>query len=155
MINIIGTHECKVDVKGRFLFPSSFKGQLTEELSKGFVIKRSIFRRCLELYPRSEWDAESEKVSKLNRFRQKNVDFIRKFMAGVKITELDSTGRLLIPRELMKFGNISREIVLASMGNRIEVWDKEAYEQAVDYQPEDFAGLAEEVMGDQEGVDNE
>lgn len=152
MISIIGTHECKVDVKGRFLFPVTFKSQLTEELEKGFIIKRSIFRHCLELYPRSEWDIESAKINKLNRFRKKNVDFIRKFMAGVRITELDGTGRLLIPRELFKYGGIQKEIVLASVGNRIEIWDKEEYEKAVDYDPEELADLAEEVMGD---VDNE
>lgn len=150
MLNIIGTYECKVDVKGRLMFPIAFKNQLAEVIDKGFVIKRSIFRNCLELYPLPEWAVESERINKLNRFRKKNVDFIRKFMAGVKTVELDTAGRILIPRDLIKYGGISKEVVLASVVNKIEIWDKEQYEKAVDYDPDEFADLAEEVMGDTE-----
>jgi MraZ protein len=146
--NIIGTYECKVDVKGRLMFPAAFKGQLEKSLSKGFVIKRSIFRKCLELYPMEEWDLESKRINSLNRFRKKNVDFIRKFMAGVKTVELDSTGRLLIPKDLITYSDIKKEIVLASVVNKIEIWDKSEYEEAVDYDPDEFGDLAEEVMGD-------
>jgi MraZ protein len=150
VLNIIGTYECKVDVKGRLMFPSAYKTQLAEVIDKGFVIKRSIFRNCLELYPAPEWAAESERINKLNRFRKKNVDFIRKFMAGVKMVELDAAGRILIPKDLIKYGGISKEVVLASVVNKIEIWDKDQYEKAVDYDPDEFADLAEEVMGDTE-----
>ena len=150
MLNIIGTYECKVDVKGRLMFPVAYKNQLSEDLDQGFVIKRSIFRKCLELYPMAEWTSESERVNKLNRFRKKNVDFIRKFMAGVKTVELDSTGRLLIPKDLINYGGITKEIVMASVVNKVEIWDKAEYEKAIDYDPDEFADLAEEVMGDME-----
>ncbi len=132
------------------MFPVAFKGQLDESLAKGFVIKRSIFRKCLELYPMEEWEHESKRINNLNRFVKKNVDFIRKFMAGVKNVELDSTGRLLIPKDLITYSNIKKEIVLASVVNKIEIWDKSEYEKAVDYDPDEFADLAEEVMGNVE-----
>lgn len=147
MLSIIGTYECRVDAKGRFMFPVAFKGQLEEVIGQGFVIKRSIFRNCLELYPLTEWNLESSRINKLNRFRKKNVDFIRKFMAGVKTAELDNTGRLLIPKDLIKFASIDKDVVLASVVNKIEIWDKTEYEKAVDYHPDEFADLAEEVMG--------
>lgn len=150
MSNIIGTYECKVDVKGRLMFPVAFKNQLEGSISEGFVIKRSIFRKCLELYPMAEWNIESKRINNLNRFVKKNVDFIRKFMAGVKTVELDSTGRLLIPKDLTLYSNITKEIVLASVVNKIEIWDKSEYEAAVDYDPDEFANLAEDVMGDKE-----
>ena len=150
MSNIIGTYECKVDVKGRLMFPVAFKNQLEGSISEGFVIKRSIFRKCLELYPMAEWNIESKRINNLNRFVKKNVDFIRKFMAGVKTVELDSTGRLLIPKDLTHYSNIKKEIVLASVVNKIEIWDKSEYEAAVDYDPDEFANLAEDVMGDKE-----
>lgn len=146
--HIIGTYECKIDVKGRLMFPSSFKSQLVEAVSEGFVIKRSIFRKCLELYPTGIWNSEVAQINKLNRFKKKNVDFIRKFMAGVKSVELDNAGRLLIPKDLISYGEITKEIVLASVVNKIEIWDKVKYEEAVDYDPNEFADLAEEVMGD-------
>lgn len=148
LLNIIGTYECKVDAKGRLMFPVAYKSQLSEIISQGFVIKRSIFRNCLELYPVPEWNAESTRINKLNRFRKKNVDFIRKFMAGVKTVELDNTGRLLIPKDLFNFAGLRKDIVMASVVNKIEIWDKAEYEKAVTYDPEEFADLAEEVMGD-------
>ena len=99
-----------------------------------------------------EWNSEAERINKLNRFRKKNVDFIRKFMAGVKTVELDSTGRLLIPKDLLKFAGIAQDVVLASVVNKVEIWDKNEYEKAVSYDPDEFALLAEEVMG---GADTE
>ena len=100
MLNsIIGTYECKVDAKGRLLLPSPLKKQLNASLQDGFVLKRSVFDKCLELWPMSEWNIMMLKINKLNRFNKKNNDFIRKFMAGVKIIEIDDLGRLLIPKD--------------------------------------------------------
>ena len=150
MINLLGTYECKVDAKGRLMFPVTFKNQMGENARQGFVIKRSIFKKCLELFPVSHWQSETEMLSKLNMYNRKNAEFVTKFMAGVKPVELDNTGRLLIPKDLLKYGEIKKEIVLTSVVNRLEIWDKAAYENAVDYDPDDFAGLAEDVMGDLE-----
>jgi MraZ protein len=148
MIELIGVQECRVDAKGRLLFPVSLKNQLTAILGEGFVIKRSIFQKCLELYPRSEWNHEVKGVNKLNRFIKKNNDFIRVFMAGVREVQLDTTGRLLIPKDLVNFGEIGSEVVLSSAINRIEIWDKVKYEESIKaITAGDFTSLAEEVMG--------
>lgn len=148
MAEIIGTYECKVDVKGRLMFPSPLKAQIPNAATEGFVIKRSVFEKCLELYSMEEWKIESSRINKLNRFRKKNNDFIRKFMAGVKSVEMDKTGRILIPKELILFAGIKKEITLASAVNKIEIWNKADYESTIDYNPDDFADLAEEVMGE-------
>lgn len=148
MLNILGTYECKVDAKGRLMFPVAFKNQLGDNVKLGFVIKRSIFKKCLELFPTQQWQDESRMLSKLNMFKKRNAEFVTKFMAGVKPVELDGSGRLLIPKDLLKYGGINKEIVLTSVVNRIEIWDKTAYEQAVDYNADDFANLAEDVMGE-------
>lgn len=95
----------------------------------------------------SQWQVLMQKMNKLNRFNKKNNDFIRRFTAGVKIVEVDVNGRLLIPKDLTVFANISKDIVVASAINIIEIWDKELYEQAIDDAALDFADLAEEVMG--------
>lgn len=145
---LIGTYECKVDVKGRVLIPSAFKKQLAAVINKGFVLKRAVFQSCLELYPISEWEELISKVNSLNRFKKKNNDFIRRFTAGVKFVELDSNGRLLIPKDLIEFSNIKREIVLSSSVNIIEIWDKDSYESSIVDSRDDFAKLAEEVMGE-------
>ncbi len=147
MVNLIGTYECKADVKGRLMLPSAFKKQLDSLLSEGFVLKRSVFQPCLELYPRKEWDVLMQKMNKLNRFKKKNNDFIRRFTAGVKELEVDATGRILIPKDLVAFAGIEKELVLSSAINIIEIWDKSRYEAAIDEATDDFADLAEEVMG--------
>ena len=144
---LIGTYECKIDVKGRLLIPSAFKKQLGPVIPKGFVLKRAVFQNCLELYPLEQWEELIKKVNSLNRFKKKNNDFIRRFTAGVKFIELDSNGRLLIPRDLIEFSNIKREVTLSTSVNIIEIWDKSSYEKAIADSRDDFAQLAEEVMG--------
>lgn len=94
-----------------------------------------------------EWEILMQKVNKLNKFKKKNNDFIRRFTAGVKVVEIDSNGRLLIPKDLTVFARISKNIVVSSAINIIEIWDKENYEKAIDDATGDFADLAEEVMG--------
>ena len=129
------------------MIPAVLKKQLSAALQDGFVLKRAVFQPCLELYPMSEWNTLMAKVNKLNRFKKKNNDFIRRFTAGVKVVEVDNAGRLLIPRDLIVFSGISKAVVLASAVNIIEIWDKEKYEQAIDDAASDFADLAEDVMG--------
>ena len=147
---LIGTYECKIDVKGRLLIPSAFKKQLASVIPKGFVLKRAVFQNCLELYPLEQWEELIKKVNSLNRFKKKNNDFIRRFTAGVKFIELDGNGRLLIPRDLIEFSNINREVTLSTSVNIIEIWDKSSYEKAIADSRDDFAQLAEEVMGGDE-----
>jgi len=147
VVNLIGTYECKVDAKGRLMMSSAFKKQLSSVLQEGFVIKRSVFQSCLELYPMQEWNSVMAKINKLNRFVKKNNDFIRRFTAGVKVVEMDASGRILIPKDLCQFAEIEKEIVLSSAVNIIEIWDKDKYEKVIDDAVVDFADLAEEVMG--------
>jgi len=129
------------------MLPTALKKQLMSELQNGFVLKRGLFEKCIELYPKSEWDEKMIAVNNLNRFKRKNVEFIRLFTAGVKIVELDATGRLLIPKDLVGFSSISNSIVLASAGTHVEIWDKDAYEEKLSNPETDIATLAEEVMG--------
>lgn len=103
----------------------------------------------------SEWNAMMTKVNKLNRFVKKNNDFIRRFTAGVKVIELDASGRMLIPKDLHMFSGITKEVVLSSSVNIIEIWDKERYEKAIDDAAIDFADLAEDVMGNVNDGDDE
>ena len=146
-MNLIGTYECKADAKGRVMFSSALKKQLLPVVSEGFVVKRAVFQSCLELYPMKEWNLMMDKINTLNRFVKKNNDFIRRFTAGVKIVELDASGRLLIPKDLCQFAGIEKQVVLSSAVNIIEIWDKEKYENAIEDATVDFAELAEDVMG--------
>ena len=148
VVNFIGQYDCKADTKGRIMLPVALKNQMAPVLNNGFVLKRSVFRSCLELYPMQEWNALMQKMKKKNRFKKKNDDFIRRFSAGVKMVEIDGTGRLLIPKNLIEVAGIAKEVVLTSAINIIEIWDKDSYEQVLEETAEGFAELAEEVMGE-------
>ena len=153
MQHFIGTYECKADEKGRIMLPVSLKKQLSDKLKNGFVIKRSVFNSCLELYPLKEWDKLMLRINKLNRFNKKNIDFIRRFTAGVRQIDIDISGRILIPKDLINHAKISKNIVVSSAVNILEIWDKTLYEEAINDAKGDFGNLAEDVMGDK--IDND
>lgn len=131
------------------MFPSALKKQLQKVLGDGFVIKRSVFNQCLEIHPMQEWNEVVGQVNKLNRFVKKNNDFIRSYMAGLKVVDVDGSGRFLIPKDLLSFAGLEKQIVLSSSVNMIEIWDKDKYESSVAESLKDFGDLAEEVMGNQ------
>ena len=147
MINLIGTYECTVDNKGRIMIPAQLKKQLDGFTTEPFILKRSVFQNCLELFPCSEWKLMMDKVNKLNRFVKKNNDFIRMYTAGVKSIDLDSNGRLLVPKDLIAISKLTKNVVLSSSINIIEIWDKDEYEKSINDLKVDFAKLTEEVMG--------
>ena len=146
--HLIGVYECKLDAKSRFMLPKAFKKQLLSAIESPFIIKRSVFHKCLELFTMDEWNKVVLDINKLNRFVKKNNDFIRMFTAGVKLISLDVTGRLLVPKDLQIYAGIEKQIVLSSSANMIEIWDKRQYELIINNEAVDFAKLAEDVMGD-------
>ena len=141
MVNLIGTYECKADVKGRIMLPTALKKQLQKIINDGFIIKRSVFNQCLEIHPMSEWNLVVSQVNQLNRFVKKNNDFIRSYMSGLKLVDIDKSGRLLIPKDLFVYAEIDKEIVLSSSVNMIELWDKKKYEKSVAKTLQNFSNL--------------
>ena len=148
MEHLIGTYECKVDTKGRIMMPIALKKQLSKLINEGFVLKRAVFNHCIEMYPVNEWAKLMDKLDGLNRFNKKNNDFIRRFTAGVKSVEMDNSGRFLIPKDLIKYASIDKQIVVSSAVNILEIWNKSTYEKVINEATLNFGVLAEEVMGD-------
>ena len=148
MEHLIGTYECKVDTKGRIMMPIALKKQLSKLINEGFVLKRAVFNHCIEMYPVNEWAKLMDKLDGLNRFNKKNNDFIRRFTAGVKSVEMDNSGRFLIPKDLIKYASIDKQIVVSSAVNILEIWNKLTYEKVINEAALNFGALAEEVMGD-------
>ena len=148
MTNYIGEFECKVDVKGRVMMPAGLYKQFPTELRERFVINRSVFQKCLVLYPMDAWEEIVKDLGKLNRFRKENDDFIRQYTNGASTVELDATNRFLLPKHLVDFAKIKKDIVLTSSLNKIEIWSDKAYKDVMkSYDPDAFAQLAEKVMG--------
>jgi MraZ protein len=151
--NLIGEFECRLDDKSRVILPSGLKKQISQEAQDRFVINRG-FENCLVLYPMNEWKGISEEINRLNLYNRKNRDFARYFYRGATELTLDNASRLLLPKSLLSYAGIIRDVVLFAFSNRIEVWAKDRYEKLMTAEPEDFALLAEEVMGKQEKSDS-
>ena len=141
------TYECKIDEKGRLKLPSSLVKHLEQYAGNQYIVKRSVFQKCLEVYPIAPWEKIMNKVNGLNRFIKKNNDFIRMFTAGVKSAEIDKAERILVPKDLKTFADLTKDVVISGAGDYFEIWDKTAYEQNITTNEEDFAQLSEDVMG--------
>ena len=146
MSHFLGEFDCKLDAKGRMMIPSNLKKQLPEAEREGLVINRG-FEKNLVIYTKKEWDLITAELSKLNSYEKKSRDFIRYFTRGATDLTLDSANRILFPKALMEYAGITAEVVLSCQLNKIEVWAREAYDLQMDNEPENFANLAEEVMG--------
>ena len=145
MTGFLGEYESTLDPKGRFLLPGGFKKQLPEG-ENTFVVCRGT-EKCLWLYPSSSWKPIYEKLSQLNDFDPKVREFRRWFLNGAIQMDLDSAGRLLVPKNLVEHARIDKDIVLVSAVNKIEIWDKKTYQQFFDsFTPEAFSTLAAQVM---------
>ena len=146
MIGFLGEYESTLDAKGRFLLPAGFKKQLPEEGGAHFVINRG-FEKCLTLYPLQSWDPIFSEISKLNDFDPKVREFRRYFLNGATQLELDTAGRLLLPKNLTEHAGLEKDIVLVSAVNKIEIWDKTKYKEFFEsFTPQSFSDLANEVM---------
>src|SRR4028118_606914 len=146
MSHFLGEFECKLDAKGRLMLPAGLRKQMPEAEREGLVINRG-FEKHLVIYTRKEWDNIVADLSKLNQYEKKTRDFIRYFTRGATELVLDAAGRILLPKSLLEYGGMASDVVLASQFNKIELWAKDAYDAQLDNEPDNFANLAEEVMG--------
>lgn len=146
MFNLLGEYEIALDAKGRFLLPSAFRKQLPEGSGDRFVIKRG-FEKNLTLYPVSSWDKIAAQVDALSDFSARNREFKRVFRNGATFIEVDSADRLLVPKQLLEYAGISKDIVFSAQGDKVELWDKDTYYSYINDHKDGFSELAEEVMG--------
>lgn len=146
MSGLVGEYEVKLDAKGRFLFPSHLRRQLSPAAQESFMLNKG-FEECLTLYPMNEWEKLSRALSKINLFKPQNRRFYRLFHHGAKDIALDNAGRVLIPTSHMELVGLKKEAMLIAYNDRIEIWDKSKYFEMIEESMSDFADLADEVMG--------
>ena len=147
MATFIGDYGCKIDSKGRLIFPSALKKQMGTIASDHFVVRRDIFESCLVMYTGEDWEEQMKKIrARINPYNREHNLFLRNFFKGTAELTLDSSNRLLIPKKLLDIAGIDRDVILAGQDGRIEIWASDKYD-AVDMQVDDFADLAEKLLG--------
>ena len=132
--------------------PVGLRKQLDPVDQEQFVVNRGLSGN-LNLFPLSEWTRVMDKLRQLNRFNSKNLKFVRMFQQGAMQVAIDSNGRILIPKSLLQHAGVSREIVLSANIDQFEIWDKVTYDNLMNENWDEFAGLAEEVMGNLDSND--
>ncbi len=152
MSSLIGEFEATVDVKGRVLFPSALKKQLSPETGDKFVLNRG-FEKQINLYPFPVWKEVTGEMSKLNLFETDARNFYRRFHNGATETFLDGQGRLLLPQRLVQHAGIKKEIVFYAYSDRIEIWSLSEFNKMISDKTVDMAALAEKVMGNKDKKD--
>lgn len=150
----IGEFEAKLDDKGRVVLPAALKKQLPKDAMAKLVVNRG-FEKCLTLYTRKGWEDELQNLSDLNHFNKKHRLFMRQFSNGATPIKLDAASRILVPKKLCDYAEIKAEVVFYAYGDKIEIWAKHLYDEMMDVDADDFADLAEDVMGDVKGGDDE
>ncbi len=143
---LLGEYECKLDPKGRLRLPSALLARLGEAGQYRFVINRG-FEKCLMLYPETIWQSITLEVNQLNIYNKKNRDFVRYFYRGAQELETDSADRILLPKRLLEYAGIDKDIILSAYNGRIEIWSQEEYDRMLEEEPGDFSDLAEDVLG--------
>ena len=130
----IGHFNCKLDAKGRLMLPAEFREQMGEQAEEGFVLRPSLFdgSKCLDLFTRKDWDEQQEKLrAKFNIYNEEGIQALRFLNEGVRFVKLDASGRIQIPKELMERGCLTKEVVVEALANKMEIWDKDRYQQTV------------------------
>ena len=146
MISFNGEYECRLDDKGRVKIPSGLLKQLPSEAKENFFVNRG-FEHCLILYPKSEWQNIIAEINKLNSFNEKTRKFRRYFYRGATELTLDSSDRILLPKQLFEWANIDKDITLFAHTNMVEIWDSNTYKTLLDDDPINYSELGEQVMG--------
>jgi len=139
-----GCFEHTIDDKGRLSIPAKFREALESAFSAPLFLTRK--DDCLVAYPSDEWRLLESKMNALPSFDPKVVAFRRFFVAPAQECPLDKAGRILVPPLLRSFAALERDVVLAGMGNHLEVWSKERHDAAIQAAQADFPTLAQ-AMG--------
>ena len=120
---LIGEFEHSLDAKGRIIMPA----KLRESIGEKFVVTKGL-DGCLFAFSLSEWTNFEEKLKSLPLSNKNSREFTRFFLSGASECEIDKQGRSLIPTNLRSIANLKKDIVIIGVGTRIEIWDKEKWE---------------------------
>lgn len=119
---LIGEYTHNLDPKKRLSVPAKFR----KELGRGAVLTRGL-DGCLWLFPRSQWNVLAQRISALPMAKAQTRSFARLLLSGATEVQFDALGRILVPEYLKEYAHLAREVVVAGVHTRLEVWNKEAW----------------------------
>lgn len=142
----IGSFKYSVDAKGRISIPSIFKKYVNEAANETFVMTRGIVQ-CIDIYPQDFWREEVlTRVNQLDDFDPEEAVFKRMLFELAAEYKLDSQSRLLVPKNLLEFAGIEKEVFILGQNKKIEIWKPENYEAHKKENSKPFAEIAKSIM---------
>ena len=149
MTSFIGEHTCKLDDKGRVPFPAAFRPAAATEADGAIrlIAKKDLFKSCLVLTTETEWERRMAEITqRLNPYNKEHQDLLDELMSDMAALEVDSTGRVLLPKRLIEEVGLGKEVEFVGRINEIRLWGKAA--RAADRKPkEEVASLAQKLLG--------
>ena len=137
--------ECKLDAKGRLVLPAKIKANLPEVSTTELVLRKG-FESNLILYPMLEYKKLHHKISALSEFNPEQRKLKRIFFRSIAQVELDSAGRILIPKSMLSHSKIEKEALLIGMGNYVELWNPGVFEDNLGMDGDEFSDLAQKYL---------
>ena len=143
-----GEYSHSIDSKGRITMPAKFREELGEEC----VVARG-FEGCLSVYSMEEWQKLTDFLMGASEF-QKEIRLMRRAILATAVTcSYDKQGRILISNELRTRGNLTKEVMIVGVGPKIELWDKETWEEFNDISDDELSALAEGILNGKRSKD--
>jgi MraZ protein len=143
-------YESKLDAKGRLVLPARIKAQLPDLSAEGSegteLVLRKGFETCLIIYPMVEFKKVFSKISGLSEFNEEYRTLQRNFFSGTATVELDNNGRFLIPKNMLAYAQLERDLVLVGMGNKVEIWNPTLYEKHLIKDASELSKLAQKHL---------
>ncbi len=137
----MGEHHHTIDDKGRLIIPAKFR----EELGEQFVITRGI-ENCIYAYSKDSWDKIVKQLETLPFTKKDARQFVRFFLSGATVAEFDKQGRVNITSPLITYANIRKECVIIGVGDRLEIWSDDHWNEFFDTAQNQLSDLAENLF---------
>lgn len=138
---LMGEYHHSIDEKGRMIIPSKFRS----ELGESFIVTRGL-ENCLFVYSNSEWEKITNKLNKLPFTKKDARNFNRFFLSGAIEVELDKQGRINISNPLATYANLEKDVVIIGVGDRLEIWAKDRWENFFDENSDTLSDIAENLF---------
>lgn len=154
-MRFIGNIEAKTDSKGRVFLPACFRRILQAGGCEKVMLRKDVYQDCLVIYPEESWNEQLDLLrSRLDKWNAKHQMIFRQFVADVEELNIDSNGRILLPKRYMNMACINQEVRFIGMDDTIEIWAKEKVEKPF-MTPKEFGEELEKIMTNKIEHDNE
>ena len=137
----IGEYQHNLDEKGRLAVPKKFRA----DLNKGAIVTKGL-DNCLFLYTKSEWKNLADKLANLPFSQSNTRAFARLMLAGAMDVDIDKQGRIILPEYLRTFAGLNKNIVVAGLYNRLELWDQKKWEEYKSKTEKESSAIAEQMF---------